>query len=229
MGFVISCKKEENTNLDIHFILKNNNENVVYNKTYKSIKNRNFTVEKFKMYISDFSFLDMNGNTFNIDKIFLVNNDSKFSIVLPDGAKEFNTISFSVGIDSFTNNTINPLLLPEDDVLSLNNDMFWDMTRYRFLLWEGTYDNSVLGTSTPSSPYSFHIGRDRNLRKITLTNNINLAIDNNIDLSLDINQLFYNASDTLDFLTTFSNHSNDSELEEAAIIMNNLSQSFTIE
>ncbi len=220
---LLACNKEtQMTDSQFRLQLTNKGANIILDSTYSMIDGRNYVVKKFKIYLSDFSFTDNSAHKHYFDTIFLLSNNANFELPLPSG--NYKEINFYVGIDSVTNHTINPLLLPAIHPLSLGQDMFWDMTRYRFIVWEGLYANSMSGEGIPNTPYSFHLGRDILYQNVVLKGDYSL--DGQNTLFLDMNKIMYNASDTLSMTTTFSNHSNDSEMPVAKILMDNLADAF---
>ncbi len=222
---VAACKKELQE-APLHFTLQltSKEKNITMDSVYAMIDGRNYNIRKFKIYLSDFQFVDNMSRIQKFDTVFLLEHTSSFELPLAKG--NYRQMTFHIGIDSVTNNTINPLLLPDSHPLSLVQEMFWDMTRYRFVFWEGSFNNSFTGIGSPNAPYSFHLGRDVAYRSVTL--NGSYALDDHNTLLLDINKMMYNTSDTLSFTTTFSNHSNDSEMAEAKILMDNLSEAFSL-
>lgn len=222
---IISCKKEAQRD-STHFTLQltNSGTNITLDSTYTMLDGRNYLVHKFKIYLSGFSFIDKSSHIHNFDTIFLLSNNASFDLPLASG--NYKQIKFHVGIDSVTNHSVNPLLLPTIHPLSLSQEMFWDMTRYRFIVWEGLYNNSLSGVGIPNAPYTFHLGRDVLYKNVVFNNDY--LLDEHNTIFLDINKIMYNSSDTLSLLTTFSNHSNDSEMLEAKKLMDNIADAFSL-
>lgn len=221
-----SCDKEpELRGTTFTFLLKNHSEIIEMDSVYTMVDGRNYAVQKFRIYLSNFKFHGHDTKVYTYDTILLLTNHSSFNLAIQP--ENFHKISFNVGIDSVTNHIIDPLTLPDNHPLSLSQEMFWDMTRYRFVFWEGLYSNSADGSGIPNAPYTFHLGRDASYRLVELpTPSTNKDAYN---LFLDLSKVMYNSSDTLSLSTTFSNHSNDSEMGEAMKIMDNLAQAFSIE
>jgi hypothetical protein len=222
---VLACGKETPiSNSQFTLQLTNKATNIIRDSIYTMIDGRNYIVNKFNIYLSDFTFIDNASQIHYFDTILLLSNNASFELPLPNG--NYKQIIFHIGIDSVTNNSVNPLLLPSNHPLSLSQDMFWDMTRYRFIVWEGSYNNSTSGDGIPNAPYTFHLGRDVLYQNVVLNNGY--VLDAHNTLLLDINKIMYNTSDTLSLLTTFSNHSNDSEMQVAKVLMGNLADAFSL-
>lgn len=115
------------------------------------------------------------------------------------GAKE--TLRFSVGIDSVTNHA-DPTLYDADHPLALQSpSMHWSWDNgYQFIKIEGMVDTDADGT--PDAEMEFHIGKDSNLRTISL--DISQSADMEmfmVNVEYDLAALFAGIDLSTDFIT----------------------------
>jgi hypothetical protein len=127
---------------------------VLNDSTYSNANSDQFTVSKFKYYISNVVLKNANGNSFvETESYYLVdqNNGNSFSLVidsLPVGT--YNGINFVLGVDSARNTSGS-----QSGALDPTNGMFWSWNQgYIFLMMEGYSPNSNSFNNT----LTFHLG-----------------------------------------------------------------------
>ncbi|MEO1447958.1 MAG: MbnP family protein [Bacteroidota bacterium] len=119
------------------------------------------------------------------------------------GSKE--SVRFSVGLDSTTNHA-DPTLYESDNPLALQSpSMHWSWDKgYQFIKIEGMVDTDNDGT--PDAAMEFHIGKDSNLRTISL--DISQSADMEmfmVNIDYDLAKLF----DGIDLSTEYITHTGD--------------------
>lgn len=147
-------QKSTKNELKIEFIHTVDNQTLTLD-TYRYFNplGQDYTITKFKYYISDITLLNNNQNSSLSQDVFLINeedpNSKKISIPkMKDG--EYTHISFVLGVDSLRNcsgaqsGTLDPI-----------HAMFWTWnTGYIFLKLEGKSSAS----SAPGNIFEYHIG-----------------------------------------------------------------------
>lgn len=189
-----------------------------------TIKSSNFTANgraytlddtKTRIYFSNFKFKNASGKEVVVKDIFLYkNSNSSFTYSVPKG--NYTTFEFSFGLDAVQNaNT--PASFSASHPLSVENGMYWDMLKYRFLVVEGNIDNSPTKDQTPATPFSMHLGTDTLYTKIAA-----VAVPKSgeaLNIELDMDKLFVLDADPFQ-LINFSNHSEFSEIPRTVAIKN---------
>lgn len=155
--------------------------------------------------------------------LYVYGKNEKFTGSIPDN--HYTKIKFDLGLDSALNN-IDPNPFPAQHPLSRDQDMFWDMMKYRFVVMEGDADTAKYDLY--NFPFSFHLGGEEFLRKIEL--NIDWNIKSNqssiLPIRFDLDKVFTDGTDTIDISTFFSYHSTDDHKEIGLKLMDNISKSF---
>ena len=208
-----SCKKEQEVN--VNFYIK---------ETSKTANNRSYALElsKLKILFSNFKLTDNSSNDVIVKDVFLYKtSNSKFSFKIPEG--NFESFSFSFGLDAATNNSI-PTSFSAAHPLSVENGLYWDMLKYRFLVAEGNIDDSPLKNETPDAPFSMHLGTDTLYTTFTVTDVIYNG--SSIDITMDLDKLFVLDSDPFQIIN-FSNHSEPSEISRGIQIKNSFVNGIT--
>jgi hypothetical protein len=209
---LFSCKKqEEDVQVKITF----------YNSPDKTPFNRNYTIDQTRLYLSNFQLIDVSGNIVNIKDLILVKsgNDNSFTFNLPSGT--FSSFKYSFGLDKTTNN-LDPSNYEASHPLSTEQDMFWGMLKYRFIVIEGKIDSSIAKNKTPEQPFSMHLGTDTLYREIT-TNIVDNKLKRGsvVSININLNKIFVLDTETFN-LNNFSNHSDESQIPRAITIVDTL-------
>jgi hypothetical protein len=195
-----ACKKENNTEVQ-----------VLFHTSGKTAVGRSFTFNKFNVYLSDFYLLNAIGDTTYIKDVMLakLNADNSFSTDVP---KEIQKFGFSFGLSPQLNNSI-PESFPASHPLSVEQDMYWGMLKYRFLVIDGgNVDTSYARNQTPVMPFSYHLGTDTLYRKLVF--NRPVVDGDKVKIVLDIDKLFVLDSTRFN-LNNFSNHSDPGQIPNA--------------
>jgi hypothetical protein len=206
------CKKNEDS-LEIVLDLEVNGEKLELGKTYKDYEGRNILFNAFKLYFSDIEISD-GSRSLEKDVLLFVAERNMLSFLL-DGAglNDSKLVKAKLGLDTFYNNQ-NPIKFPDEHPLSLDQNTYWSMLKYRFLVIEGRIDTSASKDKTPNFPFTYHIGRDTMLRDFTLQ-----IEGKNVIIPLELLDIF----NGIDMTTHFDNHSETpAEIEKGIVIMDNL-------
>lgn len=177
--------------------------------TYKNKLGQNFTITKFKYYISNIVLKQENGNEFKSDNYFLVDEEVENSkqLVLenvPDGT--YTSIEFIIGVDSLHNCSG-----AQSGALDPINGMFWAWNSgYIFLKLEGFSSSS----KSPGHLYEYHIGGYKQpnncIRKVFLDlDKIDITKTTAFFLKADAEELLENPT-SIDFekLSSVTDHRN---------------------
>ncbi|MDB5228679.1 MAG: hypothetical protein JWN78_2872 [Bacteroidota bacterium] len=197
--------------------------NVMFeNSSGKTSVNRSYNIDIARLYLSHFELIDNAGNTKPVKDLLLANKDNdfdanSFSFDLPSGT--YTKLRFHFGLDPATNNS-NPSTFDVSNPLSLSQDMYWGMLKYRFIVVEGQIDSSVAKNQIPANPFSMHLGTDTLYRQITSDLN-SIKEGGQITIHIDLSKLFILDQNTFD-ITNFSNHSSTADIPNAIAITNNL-------
>lgn len=205
---LFSCKKEKEK-VDVEFTLK---------YTGKTPFGRNYVVDnsKTKILFSNFIFTTASGKDTLVKDVFLYRpgKSSSFSFTAPEG--EYTSFRFAFGLDTAMNNKI-PASFEASHPLSVETGLYWDMLKYRFLIVEGSIDNSATKDQTPNAPFSMHLGRDTLYQEILVS-----GVPRNgskVTIELDEDRLMSLDSDPFK-ITNFSNHSEDADVPNIISIRN---------
>lgn len=205
-----SCKKTSTQGIKI---------NVVFdNLSGKSDVDRAYSIDSARLYLSNFQLIDNDGNPVTIKDLILVRSEkpdyeNSFQVEMPKG--NYTKLRFSYGLDIATNNS-NPAVYSPEHPLSLNQDMYWGMLKYRFLVVEAKIDSSAARNQTPVNSFSMHLGNDTLYRTIT-KEYASISKGDEITIHLDFQKIF--VLDQLAYnINNFSNHSDVSQIPKAILI-----------
>lgn len=149
--------------------------------------------------------------------------NESFSGPLPDN--HYIRLKFDAGLAPSLND-LNPNQFSQKYPLSRDTDMYWDMMKYRFVVFEGK-----LGKSENSSfdfPFSYHLGGDDFLRSAELDINLNVSGDKKLKISVNVNldKFFTDNVESIDINTFFSYHNDSSRKETGLLMMDFIRSSF---
>lgn len=229
---ISSCKKDDitvsaETELNVNIQALWDGEDI--HKDSLFILDENFSVylSELKFYLSDITFLTTDSQEVipsfrkyseNV-LLFQMDSDNEFSLNLDPNV--FIAIRFHLGLDTALNYS-NPNLYTAAHPLSRNQDMYWDMTNYRFLVLEGRANYP--DAESWNHFLSYHLGGDEYLRTVTLPLELDLkeGQKKSLTISLNVQKIFEN----IDITTFFSFHSTETDKAIGLQMMDNFSQSF---
>ncbi|HMV13958.1 MAG TPA: hypothetical protein PKK18_02705 [Chitinophagales bacterium] len=202
--FLSACKKNDTVIVQFHITQTKHTPN---NRSY------DLDLSKLKILFSNFTLIDVNGKSRVVKDIFLYGNgNNNFSFKMPKG--NYTAFTFALGVDAATNNLM-PASFPPSHPLSVENGLYWDMLKYRFIVAEGNIDDSALKNEIPDAPFSMHLGSDT---LYTIINASAIPYDGtSVFINLNLDKLFVLDSDPFQ-ITNFSNHSEASEIAKGIAI-----------
>lgn len=193
---------------------------------YKNALNQDFTVTKFKYYISSIELLKKDGKRIANKNYFLIDEEKPSSkkIILENiPAGEYVSVKFNIGVDSIDNCSGS-----QSGALDPINGMFWTWnTGYIFMKLEGISEFS----SSPNGTIEYHIGGFKNphncIRTISLVLNKSILIANYQNKTVTIK------TDILNMINTptnidFSLLASVTDFNHATTIADNYSAMFSI-
>jgi hypothetical protein len=174
LGFTTACNDKDSPATDITGTVKLSFSNVVNTapmvlntQTYANPAGENYTISKFKYYITNIEVGNASAKAMEKDSYHLVDQSiaSSQSFNVSMGVNNYTTLSFLLGVDSTRN-----VSGAQTGALDPLNDMFWTWNSgYIMAKMEG---NSPVSTQ-PNNKVEYHIGgfsgANNVLKKITLT------------------------------------------------------------
>lgn len=234
----ISCKKESSSNPKVRLEFKTSagsSSAISINQTITHPAGYPYKVYALKYYISGIELVDQFGykRPIKIDgysgtdkQVFLYElskNEVLAGTVVPGTYKKIN---FYLGLDSITNN-VDPNQFASGHPLSRNSDMFWEMTKYRFIVLEGAAD--TLNAGTFNHVFTYHIGGNQYLKTVELSKEIVISDASKtytLPIELNLNGLFNADGNLLDIRNFFSFHSAGIDEDKGMQMIQNASKSF---
>jgi hypothetical protein len=174
LGFVAACNDKDAPATEITGTVKlsfsntvNGSPMVLTTQTYTNPTGENYTISKFKYYITNIEVSNGSAKAMEKDSYHLVDQSiaSSQSFNISMGVNNYTTVSFLLGVDSTRN-----VSGAQTGALDPLNDMFWTWNSgYIMAKMEG---NSPASTQ-PNNKVEYHIGgfsgANNVLKKITLT------------------------------------------------------------
>lgn len=162
---------------------------------YTNILGQQFTITKFKYYISNISLTKKNGVEFQTNQVFLIDQEDTLTKTIELNnipTDEYTAIHFTIGVDSLKNcngaqtGTLDPI-----------NGMFWTWnTGYIFLKLEGRSNSS----SATDGLIEYHIGGFK--QPINAIRTVSLTFDFPLNLTLNDKKTIEIVADILEILKT---------------------------
>lgn len=153
-----------------------------------------------KFYLSNFALLS-NGTAFPVFDVDLFNvTNGPQTRVYSAAVGDADALYFGLGLSPDLNHT-DISTIPVNDPMGNNSGMYWSWaTMYRFVLFDGKFDNDPNATGPPPFNFSIHTGLDTCYRTKEIP--IDLHMDNSdtarITLVVDVAKFFSNGTQTLD-------------------------------
>lgn len=154
-----------------------------------------FAVTTLRYYLSGIALYHADGDTTTVQPDYvLVKGDEAVETVLNLGeitTGNYVGFSFNVGLPAFINQAVTPTDagIAADSVLATQTDvpMWWNRTRgYKFLVLEGQYDNSQPANGLPDMPFSYQLGTNNLLTKISVARSFTVAADRDLVLAMEV-------------------------------------------
>lgn len=233
--FTVTCKKDivENPAVNIEFLTYSNGDKITVNESTVLFDGTPHKISLLKYYISNIRLVNDKGEevSFKISENILGSEQGVFLYDLGKNKKtsgsipenHYTKIKFDIGLNDALNN-LDPNPFSALHPLSRDQDMFWDMMKYRFVVMEGSADTAQTGVY--NFPYSYHLGGKDFLRKIELDIDWNVKSNSTLPIRFNIDKVFTDGTNNIDILTFFSYHSTEDQKEIGLKMMDNISKSF---
>ena len=218
----------------------------VKNEIYQNVNNRSYQLENLGFYVSDIILFKSDGDTVrlkteeNDSEVVLFNLTDTKPAASSDGkgvvqhfqveTGTYSGISFMLGVPESLNHG-DPTDYPTTHPLSEFSGMHWTWNSgYIFLKIDGFIDSTTVGPGSQlDHSLTYHIGLDTLARTQyfngeTFTIEADQALD--YELELDINKLFYSATDTLNMVERHLTHTNN-DFDLAEEVINNFTNAWT--
>lgn len=232
LSFLFACQEENNeiqlvnSKVTINHLF--GNELVLFNdNTFQNAAGNELSLVKVRYLLSNITLTKSNGKIVKLDSLYAfldpARNQNSFDLLnIEEGS--YTNISFDIGVDSLQNHS-DPTKLPANHPLSLiNHNLHWGwIDGYIFLSLEG-----YLHYMGQTQSFTYHMGFDRNKRRISLDYDLDLSNNSQINIDFDIAKLF-DATHQIDQSNeVFISHSvNDKGLSDR--LMDNSLEAFTIQ
>lgn len=194
--------------------------------TYKNELGQNYTVSKFKYYISNVCLEKQDSSEVRFNESYLVNEEepqSKNIAITGIHEGNYTAINFIIGVDSIHNCS-----RAQEGALDPVNAMFWAWnTGYIFLKMEG----KSTASKSPGNLLEFHIGGYKApyncIRKVTLHLDKGIILSNDktstIKIKADLSEMFKTPT-----AIDFSNISSVTDFHNATTMADNYKNMFSI-
>lgn len=227
-----SCKKDDieysaGSEVQIELNALWNSEKIQLNQSMELDSLTKIQVNDLKFYISDLILVKSDSQEVQIsyadyaESVFLyrLQEDTALNFQIETG--EYIGMKFNVGLAPDLND-MDPNKYDATHPMSREQDMYWDMTKYRFLVLEAVADYP---TENDFSHYiSYHLGGEKYLRSVFVPFHLNVQSGQKKFQTLNIH--LDKILNGLDYTTFFSFHSSESQEDLGLLMMDNFSQSF---
>ena len=198
-------------------------ESFVPGVVYKSVQNRDFFVNRLKIYFSDITLIDDQNQEIVLSEIelFDLTQAGVQKIFHGEGsykqfevpAKNYKGVRFGIGVAKRFNH-MDPAEFAPEHPLSVFNEMHWNWAAgYRFMVFEGKIDSSLTADGAElAKDFVYHIGLDTLYREIEIMDSdLAFSIPKGDELQyvieFDLNRMFFREGDTLNILENPTTHS----------------------
>lgn len=189
---------------------------------FENVNGRSFYVERFQLYLSDIALINQDGTERLLSEIELMDLTEPGSNKIQHGegtyrqyevpTGDYAGVKFGIGVKPELNHE-DPAGFPQDHPLHVFNQMNWNWASgYRFVVIEGRIDSSANKEGASfEHPFVYHTGLDTLYRPMVYDQpdhrfTVMPGEEAQFVLELDLNRLFYNATDTLDMVADNISH-----------------------
>lgn len=170
-------------------------------QVYLNAADQREQIQLVKFYLARMTLVapDVEHELFDAD-LFNITNGPETRI-LPVPAGDYQQLRFGLGLPPDLNHT-DIATVPVNDPLGNNSGMYWTWaTMYRFLLFEGRFDNDPQATGLLPFQFSWHTGLDTLYRERDLPLALEVPAGDTVDLPLyvDLARFTTDGADTLSF------------------------------
>ncbi|MEM7367562.1 MAG: MbnP family protein [Bacteroidota bacterium] len=225
-----SCKPEPPTPavpdpgiFELNFLARVGGQLFEKNTEFENILGQRFSMEVFRLYISDLRLVKEDGTDTLIAETLLMNfaeeevrktthGEGLFQQFLVPSAN-YKGIKFGIGVPTSRNNS-DPTDFASDHPLHASQGMNWNWTvGYKFLQLDGRIDTSANGTGPLDQGIAYHTGTNELYRQLEFTDadhafEVKAETELQFVIEMDLNRFFYNNSDTINMVQRPISHTN---------------------
>lgn len=188
----------------------------VLGETYTNEQDYKFSMEALSFYLSHLTLTKADGSEVEVKDVDFLNFENNHSASQAKGeqvtgtipAGNYTALRFAIGVDSTLNHD-DPATYPSSHPLSIYTGSHWNWnTGYIFLKIEGNVDAVPNGAGTLDNAFLYHTGLDTLYREVQFNDDFTVGSGETFEykLKLDVNRVFYSASDTLNPATENFTH-----------------------
>ena len=173
--FTTSCTKPSNSGgttgtfyIHLHTDI-DTNEVADTTVLYRDAMGRHFSLKTAQFFLSNIVLQNANGTSYTVaNAIILKNIDSEAFLICNAPIGAYTSVSFNVGLDSSTN-TKTPGVINIYGYIPTSTMWYGtNISGYNFMKLQGFADTSLMQTGVNPVPFSYLIGSETNLRKVTM-------------------------------------------------------------
>ena len=195
---------EQNLALHIHSNVGIHEAN--FDSTFQTASGRNFTIEDYRMYVSDIVLIKNEGSEFPITgKVILTNPETDEYDLGKVPVGNYRGFRFQIGLDSLVNHA-DPSVYPATDPLSVQTPSIHWSWNSGYIFWkvEGKVDTTIAQNGPVNVDYLYHIGTDAMKRPIDFSTDGFSVIsgqDQIVHLEFDLLEALSNVDMTNELIT----------------------------
>lgn len=233
--FVLACKKEnpdptpeppiqQETKLTIWYHALYQDEGLLQGVEYQNISNYRINVTDLMFYVSHVYGVKSNGDTVYFADIAFLDFFAGRNCIVINNAETGNYSSFGFGLgvapemNSPGNPDFNIAIYDSNHPLSLFNNMYWSwQAGYRFVVFDGKYDEDSNGSGPLINGYSYHTGLDYSYRNKDWSNASFEIVENqqtDVHIDMAVDRFFYSETDTINVAIDNQSHGTNQSLSE---------------
>lgn len=187
------------------------------NNFYLNAANERVLVQQVKFFVSGFTLIGDSGAAMvsEAELLDLTDGPQERIVRVPFGA--YDSLRYGLGLPYDLNHQDITQVEPPSP-LDFSQGMYWTWaTMYRFMIFDGRYDNDAGGTGTPPYQFSLHTGRDECYRERVIPLVVDIIVDDTagIRLDVDIARFFTDGTDVLDLSQGSQSHGESENLPQA--------------
>ncbi len=205
---------------ELAFVPTASGQSLDNNVPVTNVQGRPFYTEEFLMYVSDIVLVKENGEELLLaeTKLYDLGNGDEAkktshgdgayaTFVGPEVLGTFRGVKFAVGVPARRNHQ-DPTSLPPENPLNASYGMHWNaQDGYQFISLEGRIDDSPnMDGQNYDTHFSYHLGTDALYQPLSFTESqhafsIQAGEELQFVIEVDVNRLFFSATDTIDMVT----------------------------
>ncbi|HVX51612.1 MAG TPA: MbnP family protein [Chitinophagaceae bacterium] len=188
-GAQLKQNSKDGDHLTLTFRITAGDQPLVPGNTYTNPFGEQYTVKKFRYYITQLQFLDSNSTSIQFfpDDYFIIDagDSGTQTITIPLSIKKITSMSFLIGVDSVTN-----VSGVQTGALDPANGMFWTWnTGYITLKLQATSPAALV----PANEFTFDVGGYKHGENVSRKIEFRIhhkRLVHNIEFKVDVNKLF---------------------------------------